>query len=199
MHGEHDVGCPDLPAFGKLGRGRQVLGIARGSAGVSPGDERFFITFAQAAVIRENASFRIGVPGRHQPARHFLADRLGPGPRLLVSQQRHGRDFALAMTTHAVFVKDRCDILGKRRGAVGLRAQYARRQHRRGCGHYGHNSAHHCKSAPANYHSAFRPAGGKWRRAPVQPESHLGPAAREPDPWVPARTRWPGRSAARFR
>src|SRR5262249_33806579 len=64
----------------------------------------------QTAVICELAIARIGMPGRHLPCEDLLADGFGPGPRRLISQQRHWRGLARAMTFDATPVEDRRDI-----------------------------------------------------------------------------------------
>src|SRR5579871_2476494 len=66
----------------------------------------------------------IGEPGRHLALDHGIADRLGPGPRLVVGEELHQRDLASAMTGLAMLLEDGQDVLGEsRRGRQSRHAQ----------------------------------------------------------------------------
>ena len=109
-HFDHHVGL-DLPTLRESQRRGLVLGVAFGRAVVGPRGDHFDLFGAQAPVIGEVAILRIGEPGRHFLRDHGRLERLGPGTRFRVSQQRHRRDFTRAMAFLAVLLQDRQDVL----------------------------------------------------------------------------------------
>ena len=134
-HRHDGVRLANLPAVGVLRSRGQIRGIALRRAGARPPDDRVPVGVAQPAIVREPAVRRIRVPCWHPAARHLLADRLRPRPRVLVRQERHRRDLARPMTRRAVLVKDGRDILrvgrhGARCLGSLLRALNADREHR---------------------------------------------------------------------
>src|SRR5439155_13355723 len=101
---DYDVGFAQPPAFDKDRRRRQGARISLGCATVHPGLNGFDLARGQAGVISECAVMRVGEPGRHLARQHGFSDRLGPGPRGLVVEQRHGGDIVRAMALHAALV-----------------------------------------------------------------------------------------------
>ena len=116
---EDRIGLADAPAVGIDRLRGKVGGVAFGRAGRDPVQNGFFLDVGQAAVVQERAVRRIGVPGRHRALGDLRADRPGPGARVAKSQERHRRNFARPVASRAVLVKDRRDVLGKRRRARG--------------------------------------------------------------------------------
>ncbi len=112
-HLHHQVRRGNVPAFPPLNRRGLILGIPFRRAGVRPRGQSVDVGLAQAAVVGEVAVSRIGEPGRHLAAQHRGPDRLRPGPRALISQQRHRADLARTMAGLAVLLQDRQDILIK--------------------------------------------------------------------------------------
>ncbi len=119
-HFEDLVGRSNIPALRPLARWRSILRIARGRAGVDPGRQRVDLGLGERTVVCEMSVIRIGEPGWHLARDHLFANSFGPGPRLGVSEERHGSDFTRAVALLAmrlengknVFVEDG---LGKRR------------------------------------------------------------------------------------
>src|ERR1043166_7634715 len=56
---------------------------------------------------------RIGKPWRHFFGQHCLAHGFGPRPRILISEQRHGRRFARTMALLTAMLQDRKNIFVK--------------------------------------------------------------------------------------
>jgi hypothetical protein len=52
-------------------------------------------------------------PGRHLARRDLLFDPAGPGPRVLVGDERHRRDRARTVAVLAGALEDRCDVFRK--------------------------------------------------------------------------------------
>src|SRR5205823_13676439 len=61
---------------------------------IDPCDQGSEVGFRQAAVVREGAVMRVGKPWRHLALHHGFLDRLGPGTRLLIGDERHGSGLA---------------------------------------------------------------------------------------------------------
>ena len=106
------TGCP---ARDRRWRRRHVRIITLWSAGIDPCRNRRDLLGRQAAVVPELPETRIRRPGRHLTRGYLAPDCFRPGAHLVVSQQRHRRDFARAMTGHTFGVDDRRDILCERR------------------------------------------------------------------------------------
>lgn len=68
--------------------------------------------------------FRVHEPGRHLLGDDSGLDRLGPGARLLVGQQRHGGDFAWPMALLAVLLEDGKNVFIE--GDRGIRSSQGR-------------------------------------------------------------------------
>ena len=109
---------PALQPSGNVGAGGRSAGSPFGRAAVRPRDQRRAVGVAQQPLIVERPRRRVGVPRRHVPVADFVADRLRPGPRILVGQQRHRRDFAGPVAARAVLEDDRRDVLAERRHAL---------------------------------------------------------------------------------
>ena len=61
----------------------------------------------------------------HEPGRHLLSydsrfHGFGPGPGVLIRDQRHGRDFAGAMAVLTVLLQDRKNVLIERDRGAGI-------------------------------------------------------------------------------
>jgi hypothetical protein len=83
-------------------------GVRLGSLGPAPIDPRFYgrdFIAREAPNVRPLAIFRIRLPGRHLAGQHRLPDSGGPRPRLLVGEQRHGRDIVRMVASGAAPVK----------------------------------------------------------------------------------------------
>src|SRR6266404_2476411 len=113
-HAQHNVGFPDLPAFGELRPTRQIFWIAFRRAPINPGYDGGDVLLREASIVLKSAVLRIGVPGRHRSVEHLFADRLRPRPRVLEGHQRHWGDLARSVTARAVLVEDRSDVLYER-------------------------------------------------------------------------------------
>src|SRR5262245_25208157 len=83
-HGQNHVRLAYLPAFGVIRAWRHILGIAFLRATIDPGGDRVNFLLRETRVVGEFAVSGIGEPGRHCARYDFFADRLGPGPNLLV-------------------------------------------------------------------------------------------------------------------
>ena len=100
------------------GARRQILRVALGRAGVDPARDRRLLRVGQAALVREVADRRIGMPRRHDAGLDRVGNRARPRPRILVGEQRHRRDLARPMTGGAVGKEDRRDVI--KGGPTGL-------------------------------------------------------------------------------
>ena len=122
-HLEHVIGlAADGPAFGELRHRREIGLAALRRAAVHPRDDRVDLLSAEAAVVPHlQAVLGIGAPRRHFPRAHFLANHLGPGPHVLVREERHRRDFAGPVTHRALVEDDGCDVFGKGGDGAGRR------------------------------------------------------------------------------
>src|ERR1051326_3883032 len=96
-------------------RNRRRVSFSSWSAGTDPCNQRIDLVLAQPRVVTElHAVAGIGGPWRHFAAYDALLDRLRMGPRIVIRNQRERRaNFTLAMTTGAMLVKDRCNVLVK--------------------------------------------------------------------------------------
>src|SRR5262249_2899653 len=112
---KHNVGLADVPAFQELRRWWEVFGVTFFRSLIHPSDDRVDVLLREFAVIQELAVMRIGVPRRHRPISDLLLYRTRPGPRVLISQQRHRRDLAGPMALHAVVEEDWRDVFRKSR------------------------------------------------------------------------------------
>src|SRR5262249_52673240 len=109
--------CPLVIVVPNLG-GRQVGGVAFGGAVIDPlGDRRDLVIGERHIVlIVLDPDVLLDEPGRHGSAlvaeRGALLDRPGPRPRVLIGDQRHGRDAVLVVALLAASLEYRCNILG---------------------------------------------------------------------------------------
>ena len=172
LHLEHGVGRADLPA-GRVGRrGRQVLRIALGRAGLDPPRNRRLLRVGQPPLVREVPDGGIGVPRRHRAVLHLGGDGPRPGPGVLVGEQRHRRHLARAMAGRALREEDRRHVAREgRRGRRGLRRRRVREQER--------GDEHHQASESHPHGPNYAP--GRRRR------QRISPARRQPRIQAPSR------------
>ena len=114
VHFDHDVGLGNPPALDKRRRRRQIRLIAFGAAVARPGRDQFLFAVGQAGVVQKMAVLGIGMPGRHAAAGDDLDDCFGPGGRLVVGGERERSDLARSMTTDAMLIENRGDLLWNR-------------------------------------------------------------------------------------
>lgn len=85
--------------------------IARRSTARDPRDDCRDLLRCQRRIIGEVSESSIGEPWRHHAALNGFGDRRCPWPRLRVRHQRHGRNFSRPVTTLAVVLKERENVL----------------------------------------------------------------------------------------
>lgn len=137
-HLDHAIRFRNVPALGPARRRRRIVRITWLSC-VGPGGEGGNLFVVQRRIISEMSATGIGEPGRHTPGANVVTDQPGPRFRLLVGDQRHGRDFARAVTSLAMLLKNGEHVAIKRRrgwrgllrGAHGERPSEAEHQQRR--------------------------------------------------------------------
>src|SRR5258708_26558448 len=81
----------------------------------------------------------IGRPWRHLLGQHCLLDGFGPGTRVVISQQRHWRSLAWAMTVLTAGLEDGFDVLVKGKLRVS------------GMSHEGHGQRDHKESSSVKH------------------------------------------------
>ena len=105
-HGDDVVGLRNDPAGVPVARRRSVARVACGSARVDPRGESGDFLRGERRVVGEMAAAEIGEPRRHDAARDVVFDLRGEAASLRVGDERHGSDFAGAMTGLAVLLED---------------------------------------------------------------------------------------------
>ena len=95
----------------KIRRGGQVGFVPFRAAVVHPSGNQMLIAIRQAGVILKMAILGTGKPGRHPAAGHNLGDCFGPAGHLVVRSQCEGSDLAVAMTSDAILIQNRRDVL----------------------------------------------------------------------------------------
>src|ERR1700691_5433475 len=119
------------------------------------------------------SKLRIGKPRRHHPHLNGSSNFLRPGPRLLVSHQRHRRSFSTPMATLAFILQDRNHTLikGRRKILFSMPVGGARRlpPHSR-CqkrdGHEEHPEFHHeRRNSSVNAHACRAECGSYAARS----------------------------------
>ena len=93
------------------------MGIARWSAGCDPRQQSRDLLSAKRRIVREVSESRISEPRWHHSTLHRFRDSGRPRSGLLVRQQRHGSDFAGAVTTLAAVLEQGKDVLVESGGA----------------------------------------------------------------------------------
>src|SRR5260370_13202629 len=123
--------------------------------------DRFNLALFRRTVIREMPNLRVREPGRHLPRCYCGLDRLRPGTRVPITNQRHRGDLPRPMTGLTVFLENRKYVFGKSgwRGLTGCSSGHCdHRQSSKSEAH--HNLASLARIsilAPVNYTS---PDGG---------------------------------------
>ena len=114
--------------------GGHVGGVPLDGAAVDPFDDRrdLVITQRRIVLVLLDADRLVEEPGRHLALADALLDRLRPGPRVVVREQRHRRDLAGTMTPDARPVQNRRDVLRERCPSFG-RPALLRADHRGRC------------------------------------------------------------------
>ena len=127
-HRDHEVGRADGPAIRELRQLRHVLRVALWCAAIRPLHERVAVGRRETAIVLEPAVLRIGVPRRHVPLAHLVADGFRPRSRVLVADERHRADLARPVARRAVLVEDGRNVFGKgrHRGRRYVRCRFLR-------------------------------------------------------------------------
>ena len=115
MRGQfHNHFRPNRPSIHRpFHRWRRILGIAFRSTAVYPLDEGIDFILLQRTIIREVAIILVREPRRHFPHRYRGLDRLCPGTRILVGDERHRRDLTGPVTALTIFLENRKHIFGE--------------------------------------------------------------------------------------
>src|SRR5260370_5905068 len=122
-HFDDFVRYADVPPVQEFHWGGATLRVAcRGSA-VHPGHQRLDLFRGQPALVRKMTVPRVRKPRRHLLGQHRRLYPRSPRPRLLISQQRHGRHFPRAVTGLTVVLQNRKHVLveGDGSGVRGAR------------------------------------------------------------------------------
>ena len=116
----------------RLRRGH-VFRIALRRAGGDPLDDRVDLRVAQRPVVLEllNADRLVEMPRRHLARLDAGRDRLRPGPRFLVRDERHRRNRIGPMARLALLLEDRRDVFGEGRRSPWVCRQPSPRPGRR--------------------------------------------------------------------
>src|ERR1700730_14687902 len=142
-HRDHEVRRSDMPLIwvAELPRRRHVRWVALESALIHPIRNRRDLGVGQGWIVLKFcvADVPIDVPRRHQATHDSFLNRAGPGPRVLISQQRHRSNRSGTMARLTGALQDGNHVLAKRdlawrRQLVGIRAK--RRGLRHACKRY---------------------------------------------------------------
>ena len=101
------------PSLNEVDRRRQVLRVPLWGARIDPGSNGIDLRLRHRAIVLELLRMPILEPRRHGAGHHHTLHRRGPGPRLFVAQHRERCALSRPMTTLAVLLHDRRNILGK--------------------------------------------------------------------------------------
>ncbi len=131
-HRDHQVGLPDMPLvwIAELPGRRHVGGIAKGRSLIDPIHNGRNLGVGQRRIILElgDAHVAVDVPRRHLPEHDLFLDRARPRPRVLVGQQRHGRDRPIPMAVLTGALQNGRHILSERDGSFAERHRLNRAQ-----------------------------------------------------------------------
>ena len=92
---------------------RRVVRIAGWSARLYPCQHGRNLLRRKGRIVGKVPEARVRKPRRHHSALHRFRDSRRPGPRLLVCHQRHGSNFARAMTALTVVLEQGEDVFIK--------------------------------------------------------------------------------------
>src|SRR5438093_4030761 len=150
LNADDDIRLANLPCkrIGELARRWHVGGISLRSAGVGPLDERrdFLIGYGDVIIKLPDTHVLVDEPRRHLSGHDFRLDRLRPRPRLFISQQRHRRNRAFAVTGLAMLLEDRRDVLRE----CDLLLRHRRRKHDGYC-----DNGHQKRKGALHRHNLF--------------------------------------------
>ena len=99
-----------LPRLLYVNRRRGIFGIAGRRALLHPFHDRLDFLQLDAVVTGNQCPIPLRKPRRHPVREHDILHGLCPRPRLLISQERHGRHLSGPMAALAMRLKDREDI-----------------------------------------------------------------------------------------
>ena len=135
LHRDDGIGLADDPAIGVVRRWRQVFRIAFFGTGGDPFANSGDLGVMQTAIVAVVAHRGIGVPWRHAARGDRFPNGGDPGPRVLISHERHGRHRVGTVALGATGEEDRCDVfrVGElpRRWGLGLNRKRHERQNER--------------------------------------------------------------------
>ena len=111
-----------VSASGNWRGGGMSAGFPCGAPASTHFDDGGDFVVGERSIVAEvlDADVLVDEPRRHLARDDLLLDRPGPGPRLLVGQQRHRRDAARPMARLAVLLEDGRDVFREGDLAAGL-------------------------------------------------------------------------------
>ncbi len=118
VHVNDLVGCSvQQPAFGELGRRRQLGGISFGTPGIDPRVNEVLLVVGKHVLVGELAVGRVGVPGRHPLFADDFGNHLAPAGDLVVFRHGERTDLAGPMAVDAPLIQQARNLvrIGDRR------------------------------------------------------------------------------------
>ena len=122
VHVNDLVGCSvQQPAFGELGRRRQLGGISFGTAGIDPRVNEVLLVVGKHVLVGELAVGRVGVPGRHPLFADDFGNHLAPAGDFVVFRHGERADLAGPMAVDAPLVQQARNLVRVGDGGFLLR------------------------------------------------------------------------------